>query len=80
VGERDATAEPQPDGLDDITLMRAAGVQIALEAEKLVDHLNRGADYTSRRRALATCRGVERLASALADELATVDPGGWNGR
>jgi len=71
----DDTPEGDLDEPDVRALLANVGVRIALEGEQLVAHLNR-ADYTSRRRALATCRTIERLAAQLRDELATVDPAG----
>lgn len=65
---------------DDSALLANVGVKIAVEAEELVTLLNRAQGYSSRRRALATCRTIGRLAEALADELASVDPAGRNGR
>src|SRR5262245_39151701 len=81
VDERDEPLEQvDVDDLEDEVLIKNVAVRIALEAEALVGHLNRGSGYTSRRRALASCRDVARRAGQLADTLSEGGRAADNGK
>jgi hypothetical protein len=56
--------------VDEVTLLRNAGVRITLEGQELVAFLNRPeGDYIGRRRALASARNISRLSAQLVDAL-----------